>query len=204
MTSNLHAKIAGFALLLLAGCSINVKKSDQADNSGEKSKDVTIKSPFGGLHVRTNDVDPKEMGLSVYPGARLKEKENGDSENKANVNIDTPWFGLKVVALKYVSDDPQEKIWDYYKKELSKYGHVLECKPGSPDMDIVAKEKNQLTCRDHGNKNHRGNMNIDSDEPTLKVGNEDHQRVVGFKRSGGATEFDLVYVQTRGDEKDKI
>src|SRR6185437_17073466 len=98
-----HVKLAGIALLFIAGCSINVHDHDRAGNdaSDGKDKEVTIKSPLGGLHVRTDKVDPKQMGLSVYPGARLKEKE-GNNDSKADVNIDTPWFGLKVVALKYV------------------------------------------------------------------------------------------------------
>jgi hypothetical protein len=202
--SNRHIKIAGLALLLLAGCSIHVKDHERSAEDADKSKDkeVTIKSPFGGLHVDTDKVDPKQMGLSVYPGARLKEKENGN-DSKANVNIDTPWFGLKVIALKYESDDPQEKIWDYYKKELSKYGKVLECRPGSPDLNIVAKEKNELTC-DKGKSRNKSHVNIDSDENSLRVGREDHQRVVGIKQSSKGTEFDLVYVETRGDQKEKI
>src|SRR3954470_16857994 len=106
--NNQYAKILGIALLFIAGCSINVHEKDRAGNGDSKDKDVTIKSPLGGLHVRTDKVDPKQMGLSVYPGARLKEKEGGN-DSKADVNIDTPWFGLKVVALKYVSDDPQDK-----------------------------------------------------------------------------------------------
>jgi hypothetical protein len=190
MKSNHHGKIAGLALLVLVGCSINVHDKDRAgDDNNSKNKEVTIKSPFGGMHVDTQKVDPSQAGLSVYPGARLKEKENGN-DNKANVNIDTPWFGVKVVALKYVSDDPQEKIWDYYKKELSKYGKVLECRPGSPDLNIKKTDENTLTCDEDS-------------EPHLKVGRVDHQRVVGFKKVGSSTEFDLVYVETHGDEHDK-
>jgi hypothetical protein len=200
MTSNSHVKLAGFALLLIAGCSINVHDTDRASNDG-KHDEVTLKSPLGGLHVQTDKVDAKDTGLSVYPGARLKEKENGD-DNKANVNIDTPWFGVKVVALSYTSDDPQDKVWDYYKKELSKYGKVLECRPGSPDMDIKAKNDNQLTCHDKGSKDNHG-VNFDSDEPILKVGTADHQHVVGFKHSSSGTQFSLVYIETHGDAKDK-
>src|SRR4051812_45905250 len=105
MTSNPHVKIAGLALLLIAGCSIDVKNNEQASNGEKKNQDVSIKSPFGGLKVKTKDVDPKDTGMTVYPGARLKEKDNGN-DNKANVNIDTPFFGLKVVALTYLTDDP--------------------------------------------------------------------------------------------------
>lgn len=199
-----HIISAGIAMALLAGCSINVKHSADNENGGQKDKEVTIKSPLGGLHVRTDQVDPKDTGMAVYPGARLKEKDNGD-DNKANVNIDTPWFGVKVVALTYVTDDPQEKVWDFYKKELSKYGKVLECKPGSPDMNIVSHDKTELTCRDRGAHNNDGRLNINPDEPHLKVGTEQRQRVVGFKHAANGTQFSLVYVVTHGgDDKDKI
>ncbi len=203
MTSKLHIKLLGLALLLIAGCSINVHDSDHASNDGKKHDEVTLKSPFGGLHVDTDKVDAKDTGMSVYPGARLKQKDN-DNDNKADVNISTPWFGLKVVALTYDTDDSQDKVWAYYKKELSKYGKVLECRPGSPDMNIVASDdKNQLTCHDEKNsKNHHG-VNFDSDSPQLKVGTADHQRVVGFKHSASGTEFSLVYIETHGDDKDK-
>ena len=199
MTPNISLKTAALGVLLLTGCSINVKHGDNADNDSSKDKEVTIKSPLGGLHVRTDKVDAKDTGMTVYPGARLKQKDNGD-DNQANVNIDTPWFGVKVVALTYLTDDPQEKVWDYYKKELSKYGKVLECRPGSRDMQITASEKNQLTCSDKGSKH---DMHINPDEPHLKVGTDDRQRVVGFKRSGNGTEFSLVYVVTHGEDKDK-
>src|SRR5436190_22458096 len=104
MRTNIPVKAAGIVLLLIAGCSIHVKDSDNASNDDGKNKDVAIKSPFGGLNVHTAHVDPKDTGMSVYPGARLKENENGH-DNKANVNIDTPWFGVKVVALTYETDD---------------------------------------------------------------------------------------------------
>ncbi|MCU1285132.1 MAG: hypothetical protein JWO13_1482 [Acidobacteriales bacterium] len=186
------------AALFVAGCSIHESKSENGDG---KNKNVSISSPFGGLKVRTDQVDPKDTGLSVYPGARLKPDTDEHHEGKANVNIDTPWFGVKVVALTYLSDDPQEKVWEFYKKDLSKYGKVLECKPGSPDMSQQRKDKNDLTCDKGSDKK---GMNIQANDTQLKVGSEDRQRVVGFKPSGNGTEFSLVYVITHGEKKDSI
>jgi len=185
------------ALGLLVGCNVHVNKDETA--SGGKNANIT--TPFGSLKVETNNVSPKDAGLQAYPGARLVPKE-GKNDSDANVNIDTPWFGLRVVALKYESDDSPDKIWDFYKKDMAQYGRVLECKPGSPDMDIVAKDKEDLTCHDRGSKDSQ-KLNISPDEPHLKVGTENHQRVVAFKRSSGGTKFSLVYVAVRGDDKDK-
>jgi hypothetical protein len=205
MHSNIHVKAAGIVVLLIAGCSVHVKDADRAGNEDSKAnKEVAIKSPFGNLQVHTDKVDAKDTGMSVYPGARLKQNEEGKNDNKANVNIDTPWFGVKVVALTYETDDPQEKVWEYYKKELSKYGRVLECKPGSPDMDLRSTEKNQLTCHDNNKNSSNRHMSVDPNDMQLKVGRQDAQRVVGFKPTAKGTQFSIVYVATHGDEKDKI
>jgi hypothetical protein len=111
------------------------------------------------------------------------------------VNIDTPWFGLKVVALQYEADDAPEKVWDYYKKELARYGRVLECKPGSPDMDIQKQDKDDLTCSD----DKRGKqIRVSSAKGMqLKAGTQGKQHIVAVKPSGKGTEFSLVYVNAR-------
>lgn len=175
------------------GCGVHVKKETTA--SGDK--DVTVSTPFGGLHVKTDDVSARDTGMKPYPGARLKPSREHD-ESKANVNIDTPWFGLKVVALKYESDDSTDKIWDFYKKEMSQYGRVLECKEGSPDMNLEKKNKDDLTCekgRGHGGKVQK--VDIPPSDMELRVGTGERMRIVGFKPSGKGTEFSLVYVVTR-------
>ena len=178
--------------LALAGCTIQTKHEEGSDHE----KNVKIETPLGGMNVRTDNVEAKDTGMSVFPGAKLKERdEDGHNDKKANVNIDTPWFGLKVVALSYESSESQEKIWEYYKKELSKYGRVLECKPGSSDMDLTAKDDEELTCRE--SKKGHAKYSSDSGHMELKVGTANKQRIVALKPSGSGTEFSLVYVHTR-------
>ena len=119
--SQLALILAFGAVLALPGCSVNVKK----DSEG-KDKNVDIETPVGGLHV-TQGADVRDIGLPVYPGARRKEASDNDHDNSAHVNISTSLFGLKVVAIEYLSDDPPEKLVAYYKDQLKKYGSVLEC-----------------------------------------------------------------------------
>ena len=60
--------IAGLAaLLVLAACSVNVKKE-----ANGQDKQVDIKTLVGGVHV-SQQADVADVGLTVYPGARLKE-----------------------------------------------------------------------------------------------------------------------------------
>lgn len=174
--------------LALTGCTIQSKHEE-----GAKDKNVKIETPMGNLAVRTDAVEAKDTGLSVFPGSTLKEDADDGDEKKANVNIDTPWFGVKVVALTYESPESQEKVWDYYKKEMGKYGRVLECRAGSPDLDLSGND-DELTCKE----DRKQHVRISSRKgATLKVGTKQKQRIVAVKSSGTGTEYSLVYVYAR-------
>jgi hypothetical protein len=183
------------AVLALPGCNVNVKK----DSEG-KEKNVDIETPVGGLHV-TKDADVRDIGLPVYPGARRKEQSNDDNANSAHVNISTGLFGLKVVAIEYLSDDAPEKLIAYYKDQLKKYGSVLECHTNSPhpgatmNAGDTSGDSKKLKCEDDQN----------GKTVELKVGTEQNQHIVSIKPGddGRGSDFGLVYVQMRGG-KDTI
>ena len=103
MQSNFAAILIIIASLSFSACSVNVKKGENGDD-----KNVDIKTPFTDIHVEKN-ADSRDAGLSVYPGARLKPKTGSDDSN-ANVNLSAFGFGLKVVVLKYESDDAAQKV----------------------------------------------------------------------------------------------
>jgi hypothetical protein len=182
-------------LLALPGCSVNVKK----DSEG-KDNNVDIETPVGGLHV-TKDADVRDIGLPVYPGARRKEPSNNDDANSAHVNISTSLFGLKVVAIEYLSDDPPEKLIAYYKDKLSRYGSVLECHTNKPhpgatmNADDNSGDSKKLKCE--------GDQNGKTVE--LKVGTQQNQHIASIKPGDGGkgSDFGLVYIQMRGG-KDTI
>jgi hypothetical protein len=75
---------------------------------GRPGKSVDIKSPLGDVSVRT-DVKNLDTGLPVYPGAQPL-REHGEHES-ANVNVDSRWFGVKVIAAKYESDMRRTGSW---------------------------------------------------------------------------------------------
>src|SRR5262249_3471278 len=89
---------------MLPACSINVKKEKDGQD-----KQVDIKTLVGGIHV-SKDVDAADVGIAVYPGARLKPKDDSGNDKSANVNISGFGFALKVVAMQYESDDPPSKL----------------------------------------------------------------------------------------------
>ena len=92
------------AVLPLAACSIDVQK-----HNGGRNADVDIRTPTGAVSVRTA-VPADGTGLAVYPNA-WPSREHGREES-ADVDIDTAWFGVNVVAAKYESDDDPAKVLD--------------------------------------------------------------------------------------------
>lgn len=195
----MEAKRLRSVMVLTLACGLALGCNVQHDGkSPDDAKNVEIKSPLGGMKVRTTDVKAEDTGLAVYPNAKQLPNTEKD-EHQANVNIDTPWFGLKVVALKFESADPQQKVWDFYKKDMAQYGRVLECKPGSPDLEAKAKDKDELTCNDGDRKKRRNVHAGDGDE--LKVGTENKQRIIALKPRGTGTEITMVLVSVREDRE---
>jgi hypothetical protein len=202
MNFNPYFRFLGVAALLsfltiASGCVVK-ETSRNRDDNGDKatsSKGAEITTPFGTLKARNED-DGKATGLAIYPGARvLKEKED---DHGGNVVIDTPVFGLKVVAVKYETDDPPEKVLNFYRNELKQFGHkVLECRPNHEPDDVVVGDvhkktsDNELTC----DKDDKQSGAVTE----LKVGTEDNQHVVGIEQKGKSTHFALVYVRVHGD-----
>ncbi len=172
------------ALLLLTACSVNVKK----DNNGE-DKNVDITTPFGGIHVN-NNADARDTGLPVYPGARLKPKNGDHDEKSANVNISAGGYGLKVVAIEYLTDDAPSKVIAYYQDQLKKYGKVLLCHNSHGSNYSYNGDSDDLKCE--------GDNKGKSTE--LKAGTKGNQRIVAVDPQGNGSDFALVYVRMRGKE----
>ena len=80
-------------MLLLSGCSVNVKKNDEG-----QEKNVDIKTPFGEIHVDKH-AEAGDTGLPVYPGAREKKDSDEHDQSNANVNLSAFGYGLRVAAV---------------------------------------------------------------------------------------------------------
>jgi hypothetical protein len=178
---------AAAVVMALAACSVKV------DDKGE-NKNVDIRTPLGALQVRTNPT-PAQIGLSVYPGA--KQKEEGNDHNAANVNISSSMFGVKVLVIGYHTDDSPDKVIAYYKKDLRKYGNVLECKGHYEHAEMnwghdSDQKPKPLTC---------GEQKGDSKGVELKAGMSDNFHVVAVDPKDNGSDFALVYVVTRGESQ---
>jgi len=180
------------ALCILPACSIRTN-----DNAKNGEKQVDIKSPVGDLHV-SEQVDIRDSGLTVYPGAKPAPKDDGDDKKSANVNLSVPGFALKVVAAEFISDDAPDKVVAYYNKELPKYGKPIQChgawNDGHKNFDSKDDLSKPVSCGSNGS----------GDSVELKVGTEGNQHIVSVKPNSQGSRFALVYVRIRTGKDDTI
>jgi hypothetical protein len=171
------------ALCILPACSIKTN-----DDSKDGEKHVDIKSPVGDLHL-SDQADIRDVGLTLYPGAKPVPKEDSDDKDSANVNLSVPGFTLKVVATEFISDDSPDKVIAYYDKELQKYGKPIQCRGFWRGGNVGTK----------GNKDDMSKpVSCDTaagDGIEVKVGTEGSQHIVAVKPNSQGTRFALVYVR---------
>jgi hypothetical protein len=135
-----------------------------------------------------------EVGLPIYPGAKLHKDDKGDS-SAANMGLWGKSFGFKLVVLKLETKDSPDKVAAFYQKALSKYGTVLNCSPGAKaSTDSQVSSKNALTC-DHDDADKGGQV--------FKAGNKHKQHIVGIQQEGQGSVFQLVYLDMRGIDEDE-
>ena len=189
MTREAISLLAGLALAAgLAGCRVHVDKGANGED-----KTVQVDTPFGGIHVNTDQTTAADLGLPVYPGATAVK---GDDHHKsADVQMGFGEWQLRVKAVSYQTPDSEEKVTAFYKKALGRYGDVITCQGNSP-VGTPAITSEGLSCAYEGKHD---NIHIDDGEYhlgnglELKAGSKRHQHVVGFERpSGSQTRFALV------------
>lgn len=173
----------------MAACRVHVDKGANGED-----KTVQVDTPFGGVHVNTDQTTAADLGLQVYPGAVAVKAD--EKHKSADVHLGFGEWELRVRAVTYESADSEDKVKDFYRKSLGRYGDVIVCQGTAPVGNPTVTSEG-LTCADDG-KN--ANVKIDrSDYGTgknsleLKAGSKRHQHIVGFEEpKDGRTRFALV------------
>src|SRR5438045_2828542 len=154
----------------LIGCRVHVDK----DANGQE-KTVQVDTPFGGVHVNTDQVSASDLGLPAYPGAEVV---RGDDKHKsADVHLGFGEWQLRVRAVSYATPDSQEKVTEFYKKALGRFGDVITCQDRAP-IGTPTTTSEGLNCADDGKNS---NVKIDNNDFTskerlqLKAGSKRHQ-----------------------------
>jgi hypothetical protein len=172
-------------VLSISGCRIHVDK----DSKGNE-KTVHVDTPFGGVHVNTDQTTASDLGLPVYPGAH---SVTDDGKHKsADVHLGFGDWQLRVKAVSYGTGDSRDKVAAFYKKALNRYGDVITCDGNSP-VGTPTVTREGLNCSDGAH----GQVKLDNQDFKqdfqLKAGSKRHQHIVGFENSkGDETRFSLV------------
>lgn len=187
---SLAVTAAGLALLAgLAGCRVRVDK----DSNGQE-KTVQVDTPFGGVHVNTDQISASDLGLPMYPGSEIANDDNG-KHKAADVHMGFGEWQMRVRAVTYDTIDSREKVAAFYKNALARYGDVITCQDKSPVGTPTATAEG-LTCSDNGKNAHFKFNNNDygsMDGFELKAGSKRHQHIVGFEQGhNNKTRFSLV------------
>ncbi|MFZ0661771.1 MAG: hypothetical protein WAM66_03700 [Acidobacteriaceae bacterium] len=186
------ALLAATGLLLVAGCHVQVNK-----NSDGTEKNVKIETPLGGLHVRSGDTNAADVGLPVYPGAKIAPDKDGDKS--ADVHMGFGQWQLRVKVVNYDTSDPQDKVLAFYQKALGRFGDVVRCQ-GDHAVGTPTVTQEGLGC---SNADVNGQVNVGhgasvyvSDGLTLKAGSRHHQHILGIEKNDGpGTRFALIELQ---------
>jgi hypothetical protein len=174
----------------VTGCKVQVDKGANGED-----KNVQVDTPFGGVHVNTDQTTATDLGLPVYPGAVLVK---GDGDHKsADVHLGFGQWELRVRAVSYETPDSTEQVTAFYKKALGRYGDVITCQGNAP-VGAPKATAEGLTCADDENnganiKIDQGDYHLGKGNLELKAGSKRHQHIVGFETpKDSKTRFALV------------
>lgn len=195
---DLRNRRLGVTLAVLAlvtwttGCRVHVEKGANGED-----KNVQVDTPFGGVHVNTDQTTAADLGLPVYPGAQVVVDK--DKDKSADIRMGFGEWQMRIKVVNYSTPDSEDKVTAFYKNALTRYGDVIACQ-GNAAVGAPAKTSEGLTCDDkHGSNiqvNDHGTSygyHSGSDGFELKAGSERHQHIVGFQSSApGQTRFALV------------
>lgn len=156
------------------------------------------------LHANSH-ATAANVGLPGYPGATPYRMggEGGDKDNSSSLDMGLAFgnFHFTVIVASYETGDSPEKVLNFYRKPLSKYGEVLECEGGKP-VGKLTMTSTGLTCSDE----HGGHVQVDghansSNDHELRAGSPHKFRLVGIDDSKpGKTHFALLYLDLPKDK----
>ena len=192
IANNARAAAASLAALALAagvaGCKVHVDKGANGED-----KTVQVETPFGGVHVNTDQTTAADLGLPVYPGAEVIKGD--DNHKSADVHMGFGEWELRVRAVSYGTPDKRDQVVVFYKKALGRYGDVITCQGKAP-VGTPTVTSEGLTCDDdkHGQgKTDAVEIQAGNGDFELKAGSVRHQHIVGFEDTkDGQTRFELV------------
>lgn len=188
--------IIGVMAAIVAGGAVTQAQDQGKDNGLDLS-----------LHAKSK-ATAADVGLPGYPGAIPYKMggEGGDKDNDSSLDMGFAFgdYRLSVIVAGYETSDSPERVLEFYRKPLSKYGEVLECDHGKPVGKRTVTDTG-LACSDqHGGHVQVNGSGNSSDDRELRAGSPHKYRIVGIDDAKpGKTHFALVYLELPRDKDEK-
>ena len=151
----------------------------QVNDKGGSQKEVTIKTPFGGIEVN-KQVNAASLGLPLYPDAKTLSDHD-------NATINMQWgseAGLRLVVAKYQTPDAFDKVKEFYQDRLT-----AEVGKFTPENIEIHTE--------HDWNGEEGNfIGTDKEGKTVfEIKRKGYMRIVALKSEWDGTRIDLVNIR---------
>lgn len=139
--------------------------------------------------VLSQDATPEDVGLPQYPGSHRR-KDTSDQSSALQMGLWGGSSGFRLVLLKLESKDSPQKIVEFYRKALGRYGSVVDCGAQKSEK-AEGKQSKVLDC--------------DADHPAdgsyiLKAGSKERQHIVGVEPDGDHSVISLVFLENPNSE----
>ncbi len=158
-------------------------------NGSDDTKEVSIKTPFGGLDVHKNSgVTEASLRLPIYPGAVAARNEDSASVSLAFGGAE----GLHIVVGKFDTSDSRDRVRDFYQDRLT-----AQEGPFTPEAKIdFDTGDSDLESGNMGNF-----IGKDGSGRTIfKIKRPGEERVVALESHDGGTRIEMVRISKKNDE----
>jgi hypothetical protein len=155
------------------------------------------------VHAHSH-ANAETIGLPAYPGAVLyappDDKGKNDNDSSLDMGMTFGDFHFSVIVVSYETGDPPEKVLEFYRRPLSRYGDVLECDHGKPVGKLTMTSTGLKCSSDRGGHVQVNGSGNSSSDRELRAGSPRKYRIVGIDDAkAGKTHFGLVYLELPQD-----
>ncbi len=165
----------------------------------------TVAQAEGGLNITgtlniSEDVNPKDTGMRIFPGATAVEKSDDKHRDGdgANLQFTLGGFGAKLVVAKLRVGASPQKIAAFYQDDLARFGEVLDCtKPLSAEQRAEQRAERKARNEQRDDRVTCRGESAPRDGMLLRAGTNTNQRVVSIRPRDGGSEFTLVHINLR-------
>lgn len=169
------------AAILVALLAVTTAFAQDKDKKAKDEKHTfRVETDSGRYGFSADKLDAQSLGVAQYPGATVAQEDNNEGKG-ASLTFDWGRDSVKLHVQKYLTQDSPEPVLAFYRKQLAKYGPVLECREGKAFGSVPP----GLKCED----------DKDDSGTELRAGSEGRQHIVGVSRKDGKTEIGVVYLE---------